>query len=282
MSRKEINVFSVSFLDLLSGALAAVIILFVIVPKTTQVQQDTLKTIDSLQVQVTDLDSIIKRARNSIPDSIYRQIESRVNRLEQSIDSLRRQTDNLQRALLDCNEQNRNLRSELQQTRTNLQRAEEIVRENQRRNAVGPGEVIYGLNAQLGIVCKWQENIDVDLFLINKANNENCYYEKKHFDWANYLSDITSRGRNDETYELIYQMQIVPGQYDIYVHLYTPTGTAKVSGFIRFKPLTPQEQMIKFPHEITLTNTGQKPPNPPVGGSKVGTLTVTQNSITLN
>ncbi len=33
MARKEINVFGTSFLDLLSGALAAVIILFVIVPK---------------------------------------------------------------------------------------------------------------------------------------------------------------------------------------------------------------------------------------------------------
>ena len=35
MAKKDINIFGTSFLDLLSGALASVIILFVIVPKKT-------------------------------------------------------------------------------------------------------------------------------------------------------------------------------------------------------------------------------------------------------
>lgn len=281
MSRKEINIFSVSFLDLLSGALAAVIILFVVVPKMTQQQQESLRTIDSLQVQVDDLANIIKRARNAIPDSIYRQIVAQVKRMEQTIDSLRQQTNNLQRQLAECDEQNESLRGELQRTQKRLQQAERIVNEQQ-QNQVGPGEVIYGLNAQLGIVCKWEENIDVDLHVVNRTTNEVCSFRKKEFSWGNYLSDITSRGQNDKTYELFYQMQIVPGQYDIYLHLYSATGTAKVNGFIRYKPLTNQEIMIKFPNEYTLTNTGQKPPYPPQGGTKVGTLNITQNGITLN
>ena len=33
MPKKEINIFSISFLDLLSGALGAVIILYIIIPK---------------------------------------------------------------------------------------------------------------------------------------------------------------------------------------------------------------------------------------------------------
>ena len=43
MARKEINIFGTSFLDLLSGALGAVIILFIIVPKMSVQQQEALQ-----------------------------------------------------------------------------------------------------------------------------------------------------------------------------------------------------------------------------------------------
>lgn len=59
MARKEINVFSVSFLDLLSGALAAVIILYIIVPKMSQEQQEAVEQLEELQQQLQQMDSLM-------------------------------------------------------------------------------------------------------------------------------------------------------------------------------------------------------------------------------
>ncbi|MDA9189765.1 VWA domain-containing protein [bacterium] len=67
---REVNVFSIAFLDLLSGALGAVIILFIAVPKAKSVQEKTSeikkeetvkeKVIEKPSKNVTELESLIK------------------------------------------------------------------------------------------------------------------------------------------------------------------------------------------------------------------------------
>ena len=49
MARQEINIFGTSFLDLLSGALAAVIILFIIIPKMTKEDVELLEKVKEIQ-----------------------------------------------------------------------------------------------------------------------------------------------------------------------------------------------------------------------------------------
>ena len=56
MARKEINIFGTSFLDLLSGALAAVIILFIIVPKMTQENIDAIEKVKKIEAVVESID----------------------------------------------------------------------------------------------------------------------------------------------------------------------------------------------------------------------------------
>ena len=55
MKRKEINVFGTSFLDLLSGALAAVIILFVIVPKGVSINPDLIKEVKEIEAIIMSM-----------------------------------------------------------------------------------------------------------------------------------------------------------------------------------------------------------------------------------
>lgn len=78
MARKEINIFGTSFLDLLSGALGAVIILFIIVPKMSVQQQEALQELETLNVQVEQLSDLMEQLENSVPQELYQQIEQQL------------------------------------------------------------------------------------------------------------------------------------------------------------------------------------------------------------
>lgn len=56
MKRRDLNIFSVSFLDLLSGALAAVIILFIVVPKMTVEEKAAVETMEELELEAEKLE----------------------------------------------------------------------------------------------------------------------------------------------------------------------------------------------------------------------------------
>ena len=60
MARQEINIFGTSFLDLLSGALAAVIILFIIIPKMTKEDVELLEKVKEIQEITTSIDDAIE------------------------------------------------------------------------------------------------------------------------------------------------------------------------------------------------------------------------------
>ena len=64
--RREVNVFSLSFLDLISGALGAVIILYVAVPKANPLEkklEDVLKTTQAKDAQIAEMKSELEKLR---------------------------------------------------------------------------------------------------------------------------------------------------------------------------------------------------------------------------
>lgn len=64
--RREINAFNLSFLDIISGALGAVIILYVAVPKANPLQKkidETLKTAQAKDAQIAELKSELDKLR---------------------------------------------------------------------------------------------------------------------------------------------------------------------------------------------------------------------------
>lgn len=83
MSKKEIVLFNVSFLDLLSGALAAVILLFILVPKT--VTDELPPSLQEARSSARELDSLLQRVRGSIPEEDYRAIMDRSSALQSSL-----------------------------------------------------------------------------------------------------------------------------------------------------------------------------------------------------
>ena len=278
MQRKEINIFSTSFLDLLSGALGAVLILFIIIPKLTLEQQNALEEMDRMNVQTEQLAALIEQARNSIPTEIYEQIQEQMRALQNTIDELSHTVQNLQLQLQNTERENAQLREALEETQRRLQETQRQLTQERAQNRNAAGEKMFGLNAKLGVVCAWPENIDVDLFVKNINTGEVCFYNKQVTDFGNLSEDITSRSSvDDDRYELFYQQRIVPGQYLVYVNIYrranlAHANSATVTGYVVMFPSTSNEHKINF-RQIHLTSPGED--------VIVGTLTVTDNNIIL-
>jgi len=102
MARKEINVFNVSFIDLLSGALGAVLILFVIIPKLDgqmREQLQELETFKELKLDVTEIQSMINSLDGKVDKSVVSNLQSKVNLVETDITKLQEQVEALQTQL---------------------------------------------------------------------------------------------------------------------------------------------------------------------------------------
>jgi len=296
MARKEINIFGTSFLDLLSGALAAVIILFIIVPKMTAEQQNALEEIEQLNVQVEELSNLMEQIQNSVPQEIYEQIQHQIEALQETISQLTEEVQNLQGQLAAAQSENERLRADVEQLRESQQRNQELQQENeqlrqrieqlerqvqqsdQNGQGISDGKV-FGMNAQLGVVCIWPEDVDVDLYVKNISTGAICYFNHKNTPFGNLNEDITSRSSSDDDrYELFYQSKIIPGQYQIYVNIYGGQNStwngqpAHVDGYAVIFPGKSNQVKILF-RQITLTQKGQN--------VNIGTLTVTTNNISL-
>ncbi len=281
--RKPLNIFGTSFLDLLSGALAAVIILFVIVPKMTAEQQNVLEQIEQMEVQMSQLTDIMQRLQNTIDRTLYEQIQQQIEQLQNTIAELRHQTQVLQQRLAAAESENRQLRQQNGQLQQQLRERERQLSELQQRlnNCEGTSGVtagkIFGTNAELGIICSWPENIDVDLYVRNSDTGEECYYRNKDTRFGNLLEDVQSHANGDDRYELFYQKKIKPGRYLVRVNIYEKVRNwngqpAHVSGYMVMHP--GQYNQIKIPYRnITLTQKGVF--------KTIGTLIVTETNITL-
>ena len=132
MQRKEINIFGTSFLDLLSGAFAAVIILFIIVPKMSSEQQDALEEMERLHLQVQDLGQMMEQLQNSVPQELFEQVQRQIEDLQNSLSELSEQIRQLQNELAATREENERMRNELAELDEVRQQCQELQQENER------------------------------------------------------------------------------------------------------------------------------------------------------
>ena len=273
MARKEINIFGTSFLDLLSGALAAVIILFVIVPKMSAADQEALREIEEANVEVTELAGMIQQLENSIPREQYEAIMQQIEELQHTIDELAEQVAAMQQQMELTRQENEQLRQQIERQRQQIAELEEQLS----RQPSGQSGKIFGIDAEMGIVCQWRENIDVDLYVTNLSSNVTCFYNNRVTPFGQLNEDITSHGDGDDRYEFFYQQHPTPGRYRIAVNIYQGASldhasSARVEGYIILFPGRRDEKKIPY-GPLTLTTRGQF--------VDIGTLIVTDNNITL-
>ncbi len=272
MAKKDVNVFSVSFLDLLAGALAAVIILFVVVPKMAVEHTEVVETMERLDVQVEQLDSLLQLAMSSVPAELYEEITRQMDDLRETIDALRTRVIEIENELNDCEESLREMREELERVQQRLDELTSQSREGVVDRATGPGQTMYGVDASFSIVIAWHENLDVDLHIVNRQNNQRVWFRNLNSPWGNLLADVRSRSPDEDIFELFYQKDVVPGTYDIYYHLYTNTSSpVTVEGYVVIFPFTVDEYKVDIPSRIIRHAQNVV---------KVGTVVLTSNGFT--
>ncbi|CAN5191409.1 hypothetical protein BH09BAC1_BH09BAC1_05700 [soil metagenome] len=104
MARKEINIFNVSFLDLLSGALGAVIILYIIIPKMSASEKETLETLQNLQVEAQEIQVMMSQLQNSVDKELFEKLEEKIQNMQDNIEKLTQQVTEMSAQLKDAKE----------------------------------------------------------------------------------------------------------------------------------------------------------------------------------
>ena len=177
MAKKDINVFNVSFLDLLSGALGAVLILFVIVPKldsTIRQQLQELETFKSLKLNVEDINEMMDQLKGSVPKEMMSSLKSSVNNLETDISSLSGQVQTLQQQLAKSEEErtksiekSKKLEEEIETIRSQMKDSNKMVVDNKK------------LKSELDVLKKSAEQAQAQLEVLKlQQNNESAAQAK--------------------------------------------------------------------------------------------------------
>lgn len=243
MKRKEINIFSMSFLDLLSGALGAVIILFIVVPKMDAKSKETQEVMDELNLEASQLAEMVERLENSVDSSIYKSTMEQLNQVEESLAGAKQNMQELQNDLTEsqaeyAEAQNRvgQLKKKVERTSQELQQTRESLDEMK----------LFGVDAELAIICKWDIDVDVDLYLYSHQEQSWCYFEGpyRRTRFGELLKDQTQA--TGESYEMIYQPKLVEGKYDLYMNVYRSTARVEVEGYIVLFP-TDQARTDRLP-----------------------------------
>lgn len=229
----------------------------------------------------------MEQLENSVPQELYQQIEQQLEDMQSTITTLTAQVEQLQSENSSLRSENEELRERIrqyenieQEYEAALQRIQELEEQiedmPETNNAEISGGMVFGTNAEVGVVCIWPENVDVDLYVKNLQTGEICNFRNKNWAWGNLLEDVRTRREGDDRYELFYQREIVPGEYQIYVNIYSDprapwNGTpATVSGYVVMHPGKRNQKKIDF-RTIRLTQ--------PMQNTDFGVLRVTNDNI---
>lgn len=314
MRKKEVNPFNIAFLDLLSCALAAVIILFVIVPKSDYQTslfgeeitslKDELQLLDSLfsmmseeyaQEEMVVLVDIFGRLNQNVLE-LENQTEQMANRLEElkvHNNSLEKKLEVAEENLEELSEENRRLRSSRAQLVNQVKQKEEskstskaaeeketpkppkeVTRESTPQAGSGIGDFLLGMNPAFVVMISWEDDNNlVDLYL--KTENRFTDSHNRSTSFGRWMR--IPRRYNPTPHQVIIQNELVPGEYEIYAHLFRPReGTAKVNGIVAYQVegATPRQVELK---DVEIPSTA--PPYKDGGGTLIGKVTLSESTM---
>lgn len=321
-----------AFVDILAGALGAVILLFVIVPKMDSSSVAALEKVEVLERHSISLDSIIEDIAYLIP-------REKADKLRRVNDSIKNQTQELKLHVEELTTRNNSLSKEVEELKTELNRSqwkadylekrlkkfekidaikitqqledkEKLLEEKKetlaqkereiqeakqtvheltdsiqndlvkKTNTLEKGETMWlmGMNPDLAVILEWEdEKADVDLYL--EKDGKFCDEENRKTKFGQWIK--LPRKMRVGNSEFIVQKNLVPGNYNIYAHVYRPKkgASVKISGKAYLHPDRTKYNKADF-GSFTISNT--RPPYKNDGGTKLGELIVNENSIYFN
>ena len=260
MARKEINIFGTSFLDLLSGALGAVIILFVIVPKMTNSEQDVLNKVKELEVVAGNIDDILNKLENTVPKDVLEKIEDDFKNLKQQTEALQKELAELKEQIRTMHDENAELKQQLEEKDLELERLRQLVSETaeqleqakERNSAANTVEKTLGVFAKFGVLCRWDEmDADVDIGVQKYGSSpDHCWRMYPSKPWGILGEDVRERDIDEnERFELFYVPKIYPDIYTVYARVYEGSRglSANLSTVLIFHPGKDDETRYEVP-----------------------------------
>jgi hypothetical protein len=247
MKRSEINIFNTSFLDLISGALGAVLILFVVIPKMTSEQKSALEEVDALRQQITIQDSLVQALENSVSADVYSQLLNQFENMRNIITRLDVKIAQTEQDIEDKKQENTKLNADIERL---LADAEDLKKQNIDLQADANNaeqkldklqrladETIFGIQAKFAVVIHWSQMADVHLRVKNTVTGAVCDLTNPQTNFGKiktaFSSTNTYNGQSITTYrELFYQEKIIPGEYDVFVWT-SNAADVSVSGYLR-------------------------------------------------
>lgn len=267
MSRKVINIFGTSFLDLLSGALGAVIILFIIVPKMTKTDRDVLNKIKDLEIVAGNIDEILNKLENTVPKEVLEQIESELNGLKNQSETLQRELTELKEEVKAVQEENESLKEQIEEKDNELEElrrrvsetADQLDKARQRNSTANTVEKTLGVFAKFGILCRWEEtDTDVDIGVQKYgATPAQCWRMDPSKPWGILGEDVRERDLDEsERFELFYVPKIHPDTYTVFAKVYD--GSRGSNAIINTTLIFHPGQADEYRYEVAPVSLGKQ------------------------
>ena len=235
---REINIFNLSMMDVISGALGAFLIIVIIL--FPYYRKDIASENRELREKLNAAETALAQAEEA-----RQQVQQSLERAEQA----RRQAELARQQAEQARQQAEQARLQAeqaaQQANTQLQQAQQALKDCREREN----------KTFMVIVIKWQTLAhDVDLHVIDPSGAEFFYQRKSIPGRPGELSEDDQLGPGNEVWEV---RQAPPGKYKVYYNLYNRHGNSQnpvVSGRVFYRDGSKEFR------DITLTRDSYKTP----------------------
>jgi len=205
MGRRQIQTFNISFLDLLAGALGAVILLFIIVPKLDSESKSQLIALNKVNVEIEEIQDIMEQAKNSIPNEIYDKIKQELESLEIAVQELTQEIEVMERTLSKATDRIEELESQNEQQQDQIDSMQKDL-EEMRQQIVKCEENMEKLEGEgrfAVITMSWETlGDDVDMHIVDPLGYEFYYQEPSHAGRLGKLTKDDTVGPGIEVWQI--------------------------------------------------------------------------------
>ena len=259
---REINIFSMSALDLFASALGAFILITVMLFPYFPNTGDSPERVAAVRARLQQAQQQLQQAQQELQQS-QQQLQQAQQELQQSQQQLQ-QAQQAQQELQQAQQELQQSRQQLQQAQQQLQQAQRQLQQAQQKN-----QQVQQLQADLGvcrsssertrnelescqqqarrrfllILMSWSGRDDVDLHLVDPQGREFYFSQKTHAGTRAKLEEDNIQGPGNEIW---LHPQTLPGEYKVYYNLYAKRSS-RIG--VRGAMLTP-EGKINFPDRV--------------------------------
>jgi len=206
---RDINIFSISALDLFASAMGVFILLTVVLFPYYLKNSEIMAIMSAMRQELEQTQAQLAQSQQQLSECTaqLQQCEAQRAELQENITTLAAENRQLEQRLQECQAQNSHLQGQIDSLEQQVKSCHEKLKQT-----------------FLAVVIKWAtDKQDVDLHIIDVAGNEFYYSrhnrDRSHFSNSNAeLSVDTTNGPGIEIWE---EPRAQPGRYKIYLNLYS-------------------------------------------------------------